>query len=377
MNILVIPDIEMPPTFERTPEMYRRLAADHELTRIRGRRDDVLQSLDRPVVSKALPYLLDRVRVIGLGLRAGRNRKFDLIFCETPHDALSGLVIGKVLNVPSVYDCHGSLELYARSTARSRGYRIAARTLDKILGRNMDGLLTVSQREADAYVDLGVPRQKIHVFPTPVDTEEINRRVEPTRHARESIPRAASEKPVLLFFGSFGYGPNLKALRFVNERLAPALEARGVRCRIQVAGRAIPPGTYHSSIEVLGFVEDIYPRIAEADLGLVPIWTGVGIIVKALDILAVGTPLIGTRFLTQGIPELVHHENALLAESEEDFIHLVAQSLQDLGSLRGIADRGRELVREKYSWTAHEEILKRILSDAARAKARTRGTNAG
>lgn len=373
MRILAIPENDMPPTSERTPEIYRRLMKSHALVQLRPRWDNIIYDVNRSAIMRLPLYLLDKIELVLRGLRVATKNKVDLIFCETYHHALVGLIIARVLGRPCIWDSHGNVLLFAISQGKGPLFRLGAGTLERIIGRGIDALITVTDVDAEAYASQGIRREKIHVFPSCVDVAEIDRRVRARRKKKESSPRTPDAVPVILFFGSFKYEPNREALGFVNDVLAPSLTKAGVRFKIQVAGRDIPPKSFHPSIEILGFVPDLYSYIADADLGIVPLWKGVGILVKALDMMAVGIPIIASSFVVGGIPQLRNGNQALLADTPEEFISLLIESLSHMDRLQEIGDRGRSLVIEQYDWSSCWPEFERIVMSAAETFSRGMG----
>lgn len=370
VRILAIPANDLPPTSERTPEIYRRLMKSHTLVQLRPRWDAIIYDVDRPSLLRLPLYLLDKLELLLRGLRDAKENRVDLVFCETYHHALVGLFIAKILGRPCVWDSHGNVLLFAESQGKGRPFRIAAGTLERFIGTRVDALITVTQVDAEAYVSNGVAREKVHVFPSCVDIADVDRRVRERRLRKLSTPRSPTATPSILFFGSFKYEPNRDALQFVNEVLAPSLAKAGVRVRIRVAGRDIPSQPFHASIEILGFVPDIYQHIADADLGIVPLWKGVGILVKALDMMAVGTPVLATSFVAKGIPQLRNGDQILLAETPKDFIRLVIESLQRVEGLQTMGDRGRSLVLEDYDWSHQWPRFEQILTSVVESRRR-------
>ena len=364
MKLLIIPEIDLPPTSERTPELYRRLMKRHEVVGLRPRWDEIIYDVDRPALLRLPLYLWDKVDLIYRGFKLAKRSKPDAILCETYHHALAGVAIGKLLRVRCVWDSHGNVLLFAKSAGKGRLFTFAAGTVERFLGKMVSALVTVSEIDADAYVEMGVPREKILVLPTCVDVKEIDRRVLERRRKKLAAPRTKEEAASILFFGSFRYAPNREALGFVNDVLAPALADSGLRFRIQVAGRDIPPLAFHPSIEILGFVPDIYPYIADADLAIVPLWKGVGILVKALDMMAVGTPVVAADFLAQGIPQLRDGVQVLLADTPEKFIELVRAVAHDPTRYQGMAMRGKALVTQYYDWAHRWPELEAVLFPA-------------
>jgi glycosyltransferase involved in cell wall biosynthesis len=260
-----------------------------------------------------------------------------------------------------VFDSHGNAAVAARSVGKGRVYTFLSTFLDRFLGRRVDAVITVSEADAEAYEAMGVPSARLHVIPTSVNVEEVER--EANRDVPEWVaPPGDAGVKTLIFFGSYKYAPNLDALRYINTRLAPYLEKEGIACRILVAGRDLPEMDMHPFVKPMGFVENIHALLRRADLCVVPIWSGVGILTKVVDTMATGTPLVLSRFATMGIPEIEDGVHALVATSPDSFPELVAVALRNPERMRGIASNARRLVEERYDWRVQEPLLEDLLA---------------
>lgn len=332
---------------------------------LRGRHEVVGLSfpLDRFVYDtgrgKAPRYALYPVaEAIGAlrGLRLVRSRRLQVAFCETPHHALVGLWLSRLLGLRCIWDSHGNALLFARSVGKGKLYTFLSASLDRFLARRVDLLITVSERDAGAYAEMGAPRSRVQVVPTSVRLAEVDRQI-------ESGPRrdAPAARRSLLFFGNFRYAPNLEALRFINDRLAPYLERLGMPVEIRIAGRDVPGMDFHPYVRPLGFVDNLPGCIRAADLCIVPVWTGVGILTKLVDIMAAGTPAVVSDFATSGIPEIRHGTHALVASSPEEFCRLVAEALRRGEEMQGLARNARRLVQETYDWSVQAPRLERMI----------------
>jgi len=80
------------------------------------------------------------------------------------------------------------------------------------------------------------------------------------------------KKIKLLFFGSFSYGPNLEALRYLESQIIPNLTDD---CILFICGKDLPiPLLFDKNkIRYLGFVEDIDSFISISDYILAPIFS--------------------------------------------------------------------------------------------------------
>jgi glycosyltransferase involved in cell wall biosynthesis len=200
-----------------------------------------------------------------------------------------------------------------------------------------------------------------------VDLERIDRSGSGTESPTHGGP-GVTDGNSLLFFGSFKYAPNLDALQFINQRLAPYLEKEGIPCEIRIAGRDVPTGGLHPWICPLGFVEDIHAWIRRSDLCVVPVWKGVGILTKVVDIMGSGTPAVLSGFVVHGIPEIRDGVHALVVDREDEFTERVAFALRHRDQMLGMARNARRLVEERYDWKLYEPILETLLNSLTGAR---------
>ncbi len=368
-RILFIPEEEDVGASDRIPELMRLFKRDHVVVGLRPLWGRSIYDTDRPKAPRYALYVIERTLAGLRGLWLARKHGVQLVFCETPHHALVGLWIARVLGLPCVWDSHGNALLYAQSMGRGGMYALLSSRLDRFLGRRVSALITVSQRDADAYVAMGVPPSRIHVIPTSVDLGRIDRKAGRSKSPSPDLG-GAKESPSLLFFGSFKYAPNFEAFRFINEQLAPYLEKQGIPCEIRLAGRDIPQGNLHPSIRTLGFVEDIHEVIRRADLCVVPVWRGVGILTKVIDIMAVGTPSVLTSFVIHGVPEVRDGVQAVVVAEESEFPERVAFALRHLDQMKEMATNARRLVEERYDWRVYEPVFEELLTSLAGQPAR-------
>ena len=369
-RILFIPEELTAGSSERTPTLFRIMRARHEVVGLPTPWDRLLYDPARAKWPRYLLYLIDKAILGARGLRLARRYRVELVFCETAHHALPGVGIAKLLGIRSVWDSHGNVRLFSRSLGKGRVFSYLAESLERFLGHRVDALITVSEVDAQAYSEMGVDPSRIHVLPLSVSLADIDA----TAHRDEDgTSRTGARTPVLFFFGSFKYAPNREALEFIDDTLAPYLERNGVRCRIWIAGRDIPRRSFHPSVRVLGFVPNIYESIRKADLCLVPVWKGVGVITKVLDIMAVGTPVVLSSFAAQGIDGLQDGVHATVAPSRDAFPELVVSCLSDPSRSREMAARARRLIEERYDYPRHLAQLDSILEGRAEGD-RRKGT---
>ncbi len=363
-RILFIPDVEWARTSERTPLLYRMFQEKHQVVGLRSPWDRKIYDPSKPKVPRYLLYFVDRVLLTLRGIRLAHAKRSEVVFCATAHHAMVGLVIAKVLGIRCVWDSQGNVRLFAESVGKGRFFTLGSVLMERFLGRRVDALITVTERDARAYVEMGVPASKIHLIPIFVDLATITELA-----VQGAGPRATARGergvPALLFFGSLKYAPNLEALEYINDTLAPYLEQNGMRCEIQIAGRDLPERAWHPYLRLLGFVAPIYGTIRSADLCIVPIWKGVGTLTKVLDAMAAGTAQVLSSFAAELAPGVHDRVNAFVAPSREAFPPLVLEALRDREAREAVARNGRALVAERYDLRRYAEMLDRILAGEA------------
>ncbi len=370
-RILFIPKVEEDRTSERTPTLLRLLRKRHEVIPLPFRWDRLIYDTARAKSPRYALYAVDKVLAAFWGLRLARKTNIQLTFCETPHHALVGLWISRILVVPCVWDSHGNAGAAARSLGKGRLYTFLVTSLDRFLGRRVDALITVSRTDAEAYEAMGVSPARLHVIPISVNVEQVEREASQEVSGGTASPGTTTRR-TLVFFGSFKYAPNLEALEFISGRLAPYLERERLTCQIVIAGRDLPRVELHPWVKPVGFVENIHALIRRADLCIVPIWTGVGMLTKVVDMMATGTPMVMSSLATMGIPEIQDGVHALVASSPSAFPELVAVALRDPEAMRRIAGNARKLVRERYDWRVQEPLLEDLVAGLAEEQRESR-----
>ena len=185
-------------------------------------------------------------------------------------------------------------------------------------------------------------------------------------------PRPDPGGRTLLFCGGLSWYPNRGAMEFFFDKIWPRLTAWSTDVQMYVVGRR-PPGWLQrlgerdDRIRVTGFVDDVRPYFEKATAYVCPIKDGGGTRLKILDALAMGIPVIGTSFACSGLG-LKGGKHVLLADTPEDFAHRIKQILTDEPLRRSLAEAGREIVEQQYSWTVIGKSLSNTYLNASRPR---------
>ena len=156
---------------------------------------------------------------------------------------------------------------------------------------------------------------------------------------------------------------NVDAALWFYQEVFPLVRRKIPDARFIIAGYG-PPEELTSLAEkdpqvlVTGFVDDIDRCYKEAALFVAPILTGGGIIVKILDALAAGRPVVTTSYGNEGIGAEPGRD-LLVADDPAGFAEGVVRLLREPEFARQMAENGREFVRKNYSL---ESVIDRIES---------------
>ena len=105
----------------------------------------------------------------------------------------------------------------------------------------------------------------------------------------------------------------------------------------------------HFKVTALGFVDALHLWISASDICIAPLWSGVGILTKVIDMMSYGKPTIVSPLALEGMPDLLPGSNCLLGKDRADFAAQVLRSLSDDALAQRISVEGRELIARSYS----------------------------
>jgi glycosyltransferase involved in cell wall biosynthesis len=165
-------------------------------------------------------------------------------------------------------------------------------------------------------------------------------------------PRASAEPhPSLLFVGNLTYAPNVEAARVLVNEILPALTRRsGRRARVTLVG------PHHGElaelggpgVEVAGFVPDLAPLYASADVVVVPLRAGAGTRIKLLEAFAHQVPVVASAAAAAGL-DVTPGRHLLLADGPEHAAAAIEAIIADPALAERLAGEALGLVRDRYS----------------------------
>ena len=185
-------------------------------------------------------------------------------------------------------------------------------------------------------------------------------------------PPAVEEPGLILLVGFFGHAPNVDAARWFVGDVLPRVRVARPAAHVALVGREPPPAVRALAdprvVEVTGFVPDLRPWLARAQVVVVPVREGGGVRGKVLEAWAAARPVVATE---RGVAGLAARdgENVLVADDVVTFAAHVARLLGDAELRRRLGAAGRATAEARYDWdaiaAAHAELYDRLLAPRA------------
>jgi sugar transferase (PEP-CTERM/EpsH1 system associated) len=315
-----------------------------------------------------LPYAVGKYRSRAYRRRLAellRTEHFDLIVCDFLFPAVN---LPRGLPCPAVIFTHNvESEIWRRHAETKTSlagrllygaqYRRMRRYESRALSR-FDGVLAVSDadRQTFARVYPGAVRGPVHVIPTGVDTDFF----------APCDPASPADSRDIVFTGSMDWLPNEDAMIFFCEKVLPLIRAEVPDVRLSIVGRAPTPAVsklaeiYGDSVRVTGRVDDVRPYIAGAGVYVVPLRIGGGTRLKIFEAMSMAKAVVSTGVGAEGLP-IKDGRHLILADEPNTFARAVVRLLRDVGRRRELEAAARQLVVDRYDWSAVAGALEAAL----------------
>ena len=196
-----------------------------------------------------------------------------------------------------------------------------------------------------------VPSVMVTEIPNGVDIEYFN----PVHYTLEQKANS------LVFAGNMTWYPNQDAMRFLLEEVWPLLKKRIPSASIDIIG-ANPPvdivarANKCKDVHIHGFVKDVRPFLAQAQVYVCPIRDGGGTKLKILDALAMGKAIIAHPIACEGI-SVTPGKNVMYATEPQEYVDTIQQLFEHQGERKKQELAARALAESEYSY---ESIGRRL-----------------
>ncbi|HEY2015219.1 MAG TPA: glycosyltransferase family 4 protein [Bryobacteraceae bacterium] len=300
-----------------------------------------------------------------------RARRFDIVNLEFPylgHYDLRQAPPGERLP-PVVVDSHEIAYDLARQFAgacSNLGRRLYAganwrKLRREELGtyRDADGVSLCSAADERRLLNQ-VPGLRTAVIPNAADVEYYQpRRTDPSPDGR-----------TVVYFGLLSTIPNIDGVIHFVQDIWPRIAEAYPKARCKIIGGRPPPSLLALAgprVELTGFVSDLRPHLAAAAAVVVPLRLGGGTRLKIVEAMAMGKAIVSTSLGTEGI-DAVPGRDLLVEDQPAAFADAVHRLLAEPGLAARIGQSARQLAVDRYSWSeaarALQGFYRRILENA-------------
>ena len=312
---------------------------------------------DGPVESSSLWSILSTVRsYVRLARQAdvaARRERFDLCqventetgyFWEPPPDLPALLTCTDIIAKPAFRRYEGSSGLKRVSTiaAWKVKYAVERRAISRYRT-----IFTLSEEDRE-WANRLYPEARIRVLLYPGGIDHVGL-------PRQEVPGR------VLFVGALQRPLNIQYLRYLAEKVWPVVRLEIPDAELLVVGGGLPAKekerlSFVHGIRLAGFVENLEVAYKSASVFAAPVLSGGGIIVKILDAMAAGVPVVTTSYGNEGI-RAVPGEDILVSDSPEEFARAIVSLLLDPHLRAVIGERGRLHMERRFSVEGMKEAL--------------------
>lgn len=270
----------------------------------------------------------------------GRARRGGARWMITLHNRLSGMIASELERAP------GARQRWFRAHDLRKAQRLERWTVEAY-----DRCIACSAEDAAALAALGGERAggRIAVVPNGVDLALFK-------------PTPVPAEPVVLLPGRLAFGPNVEGASWFCHEVWPAIRAEVPEASFVIAGRSPLPEVLAlgrlPGVSVRADVPSMVPCFRSARVVAVPLKTGTGTRLKALEAMAAGRPVAGTSVGLEGIGAR-DGENALVADEPGQLARAVIELLRRDELADALARAGRTHVERQFGW---EQIAQRFLT---------------
>lgn len=261
----------------------------------------------------------------------------------TLHNRLSGMIASELARAP------GRRQRWFRAHDLRKAQRLERWTVE-----TYDGCIACSPEDAAALESLAptCATDRVAIVPNGVDLALF----EPT-----PIP----PEPIVLLPGRLAFSPNVDGATWFCTEVWPTIRAEVPEASFVIAGRSPAPEVRAlerlPGVSVRADVPSMIPCFRSARVVAVPLRTGTGTRLKALEAMAANRPLAGTTVGLEGIG-VRDGENALVADDPGELARAVIELLRRDDLAAAIGRAGRQHVERLYGW---EGIAERFVATCA------------
>jgi glycosyltransferase involved in cell wall biosynthesis len=327
-----------------------------------------------------VPYAVAKYRSPAYRLKVAdllARERFDAVVCDflTPVVSLPASADGREDRPATILFTHNvEAEIwrrYAETAANPASRALLAQQWHRMLrfegaaiGR-FDLVLAVSDADGRTFERLypGTLKAPVHIVQTGVDTRYFS--PEPTPPGRAH----------LVFTGSMDWLPNADGMTYFCREILPRIRGAEPDATLSIIGRSPTPAVKKLAelpgVQVTGRVDDVRPHVARGAVYVVPLRIGGGTRLKIFEAMSMAKAVVSTTIGAEGLPVTPGRDIAI-ADDPGQFAQAVVQMIRDASARSAIETAARQLVVERYDWSAVTADFESALEELTQQRAAER-----
>lgn len=301
-------------------------------------------------------------------VRQGLAARPDVVVVDFPHADV--LMPSRIDAASALFTHNVEAEIFERHVKRTRGLwrliwanqsRKMAQLEQESLSR-YDTVIAVSGRDRDALAK----RYRLPVV------EAIDTGVDLNFFAMNPPePAPDADGGTIVFTATMSWAANVDGIHFLLDEVFPLLLRTRPKMRAVIIGRNPSAALSEKiaqrglNVTLTGFVDDIRPYVAKANVYVIPLFVGSGTRIKAFEAMAMGRPVVSTSLGIEGL-DVTDRKNFVRADDAEAFAGAILALMGDDSMRARIAAAARQLMEERFSWSRvarqFEAICERALN---------------
>lgn len=227
---------------------------------------------------------------------------------------------------------------------------------EKRVGEAFDWSVFVSEKEVELFSSF-CSKARARAIPNGVDTVYFA----PT----DKTGTTDSTGNTVLFLGAMDYFPNEDAVVFFVEEIWPLVKQELVAAQFFIVGskpgkRVLALADSDSQVTVTGYVTDVRPYLAMADVFVAPFRIARGVQNKVLEAMAAGVPVVASPEAVQGLGD--HHGVISVADGPRMFARAIIESVKNEDERQAKINSMRRHIAEHYCWNRNLKEISDILA---------------
>jgi len=177
----------------------------------------------------------------------------------------------------------------------------------------------------------------------------------------------------LIYPGAVTYSANLDAMRFFIREIFPLVRRQRPQMELWITGSSDGVDTSElmvPGVRMTGHVLDVEPMIAQSAACIIPLRIGGGTRLKALQAMALGTPVVSTSKGVEGLA-VTPEQHLLVADTPQAFAAQILRVCGNDALRRDVTAAAGKFVREYHAWPASSAALNEVINAAVDEHRRT------